>query len=290
MKRICLDAGHGKNTAGKSTPDGIKEWTLNNAVCNIIKEILLNNYKNVEIIRIDDISGDTDVSLDERVRRINNYNPSVMVSIHHNAFMGNWGNHTGTEVYYHTYGSEEDKRLANIIAPKLAAKTNMKNRGVKDNLLYVLSCKTSVPAVLCEGGFMDSNLDSFYIRTEEGKKAYAEAVVESLEEFLSLEKKESIIESPKEEIKFKIRKEWAGGTYNKEQFGAYTNLEKAKTEFDNNDLKSKGYFVFDMSGYVVYTGKESEENNCSCNLTEEKIKELVEKEVDEEISKLKITK
>lgn len=26
--KIALDAGHGYNTAGKRTPDGIREWTL----------------------------------------------------------------------------------------------------------------------------------------------------------------------------------------------------------------------------------------------------------------------
>ena len=30
--KIALDAGHGLNTPGKQTPDGIKEWTLNDKV------------------------------------------------------------------------------------------------------------------------------------------------------------------------------------------------------------------------------------------------------------------
>ena len=32
MIKIGLDAGHGLRTAGKQTPDGIKEWTLNDKV------------------------------------------------------------------------------------------------------------------------------------------------------------------------------------------------------------------------------------------------------------------
>ena len=40
MFKIALDAGHGLKTAGKQTPDGIKEWTLNDSVCDYITAIL----------------------------------------------------------------------------------------------------------------------------------------------------------------------------------------------------------------------------------------------------------
>ena len=32
--KIGLDPGHGLKTAGKQTPTGIKEWTLNDKVCD----------------------------------------------------------------------------------------------------------------------------------------------------------------------------------------------------------------------------------------------------------------
>lgn len=260
--KICLDAGHYKNTPGKRTPDDIREWNLNNAVCNKIAD-MLKSYKNVEVVRVDDQSGNSETLLNVRVRRINAHNPAAMISIHHNACSGKWGNFSGTEVYSHTSGSAADNRLANIIAPKLAQKTGLKNRGAKKMSLAVLTCNAHIPAVLCEGGFMDGNHDSNYIRTEKGQVAYAEAVVESLAEFLNLERNEIVIEQPKVEIQFKIRKSWAGGTYNKDQFGAYTNLEKAKEEFDNNNLKYKGFFVFDLFGNVVYSGKEEKvEHDC----------------------------
>jgi hypothetical protein len=39
-KKLMLDAGHYFDTAGKRTPDGIREWTLNDAVCRYIAENL----------------------------------------------------------------------------------------------------------------------------------------------------------------------------------------------------------------------------------------------------------
>mgnify|MGYP003293408361 CR=1 FL=1 len=39
-KIIVLDAGHGLYTAGKQTPDGIKEWTLNDKVRDKVVELL----------------------------------------------------------------------------------------------------------------------------------------------------------------------------------------------------------------------------------------------------------
>ena len=39
--KIAFDAGHGLYTAGKQTPDGIKEWTLNDKVRDKIVAMLL---------------------------------------------------------------------------------------------------------------------------------------------------------------------------------------------------------------------------------------------------------
>ena len=193
-KKIVLDAGHGYNTAGKRTPNGIREWSLNNAVCNYIAEYL-KEY-DVIITRTDDTTGKTDISLSRRVERINSINPDIFISIHHNAYNGKWGTHGGIEVYSHTQGTATDKKLANIIAPLLAKETGLKNRGPKTMQLAILGCKTSIPAVLCEGGFMDSTVDNPIITSEKGQRAYAKAVVNGIVEFLKLNKKTNTVSSP----------------------------------------------------------------------------------------------
>lgn len=182
-KVLVLDAGHGLNTSGKQTMNGskgvVKEWTLNSNVCNKIQAIL-KDY-DVTIHRTDDTTGKTDISLSERVKRCNNYNPHLFVSIHHNA-----GGGVGTEVYWHTKGTAEDKKVASILAPKLASKCGMRNRGVKQASFAVLGCKPT--AILVEGGFMDTVADYEIITSDKGQQAYAEAVAESIIEYLGLKK------------------------------------------------------------------------------------------------------
>ena len=182
-KVLVLDAGHGLYTRGKQTMNGsagvIKEWTMNQAVCQYIADIL-DDY-DVKIYRTDDTTGKTDVSLSRRVSKTNAYKPDLFVSIHHNA-----GGGTGTEVYYHTYGTAADKEMANLIAPKLAANLKCRNRGVKYASFAVLTCKAT--AVLIEGGFMDTTADYNVMITPEGQLAYAKAVAESIIKFLKLKK------------------------------------------------------------------------------------------------------
>jgi N-acetylmuramoyl-L-alanine amidase len=188
MKKLVLAAGHYLETPGKRTPDDIREWTLNNAVCNYIAEYL-KNY-NVKVYRVDDTTGKKAIVLSDRVKKTNKINPDAFVSIHHNAYNGKWNTATGTEVYHHTYGSEQDKALAKLLAPKISKETGLKNRGVKKASFEVLTCNANIPAVLCEGGFMDSKKDNPVITSEKGQRAYAKAVADGIIEFLKLEKKE----------------------------------------------------------------------------------------------------
>lgn len=185
-KKFMLDAGHGINTAGKRTPDGIREWTLNNAVCNFIVEEL-SNY-NVEIKRADDVTGKTDVALATRVNRVNDFNPDLFASIHHNALAGKFGDHGGTETYVHSQGTKQDQAFADLVQSKLAKETGLRNRGVKKMSLAVLGVKSNIPAVLTEGGFMDSNTDHPIITVPSGQRAYARAVAQAAVSFLSLKK------------------------------------------------------------------------------------------------------
>ena len=185
-KKIALDAGHGKNTAGKRTPDGIREWVLNDAVRDYIVSDL-KDY-NVEFIFPDKDEGNTDESLTSRRTMYVNVNVDACVSIHHNAFTGKWGNATGVEVFTDKNCTAADMELAKLIYSRLPKYTGLKGRGIKQENWTVIN-QNKVPAVLVEGGFMDSKKDYKVITTAEGQKAYAKAVSEALIEFLDLKKK-----------------------------------------------------------------------------------------------------
>ncbi len=186
--KIGLDAGHGLNTAGKQTPDGIKEWTLNDKVRDKVVEIL-KDY-NAEIINVDNDEGNVDEGLTERRTTYVNANVDAFVSIHHNAYTGSWNDATGVEIYTDRNYTEADEKLANAIYKNLPNYTGLKGRGIKRSNWTVIN-QNKIPAVLVEGGFMDSNNDYKIITSEEGQLNYAKAVAEGLIEFLGLTKKQN---------------------------------------------------------------------------------------------------
>lgn len=185
-KKIALDAGHGLNTSGKQTPDGIKEWTLNDKVRDKVVAIL-KDY-DVEIIHTDKDEGKTDESLSSRWNMYVKAKVDAFVSIHHNAYTSKWNNATGVEVFTDRNGTAKDKKLAKLIYDRMVKNTGLKGRGVKEYDFAVINQDT-IPAVLCEGGFMDGTEDYKYITSAKGQTAYAKAVAEGLIEFLDLKKK-----------------------------------------------------------------------------------------------------
>ena len=185
MLKIALDAGHGLKTIGKQTPDGIKEWALNDAVCDYITEIL-KNY-DCEIVRTDNNEGNIDESLTNRLNTAINKGAKVLVSVHHNAYKGIFGTHTGVEVYTDNKPTAEDSKLANLIYNNLVANTGLKGRGVKKAAFTVINTN-KITAVLCEGGFMDGSIDYKIITSVSGQQAYAKAVADALIECYRLQK------------------------------------------------------------------------------------------------------
>ena len=183
---VALDAGHGLTTSGKQTPDGIKEWTLNDKVRDKVVRYLMDYW--VEFIFPDNNEGNTDESLAKRLAAYINSGAKAMVSIHHNAFLGTWGSANGTETYTDKNPTVADRRLAECIHKRLVQYTGLKDRGIKAEAWYVIN-QDKIPAVLTEGGFMDNREDYAVITSEAGQNAYARAVAEGLIEFLGLQKR-----------------------------------------------------------------------------------------------------
>ena len=120
-----------------------------------------------------------------------NQNVDVFVSIHHNAYNGKWNNATGVEIYTDKNPTSKDVELANAIYKNLPSYTGLKGRGIKKANFTVIN-QNQIPAVLVEGGFMDSNNDYKVIISENGQLAYAKAIVEGLIAFLNLSKKTTV--------------------------------------------------------------------------------------------------
>lgn len=260
--KIGLDAGHGLKTPGKQTPDKIKEWSLNDKVRDKVVKFLA--AYDCAIIHTDNDEGNTDEALIDRYRKYMNAGVNVFVSIHHNAYKSVWGSHTGVEVYTDKNPTAKDKELANCIYTRLVKYTGLKGRGVKQCDFVVIN-QDRIPAVLVEGGFMDSTKDYKYITSEEGQTAYAKAIAEGLIDFLNLKKKTVATSKPAETTSFfpargyfkkGDRSENVGkiAAFMRRCFPSYTpaaalgnyygdNIIKAVKEFQKRSgLKPDGYF------------------------------------------------
>jgi len=188
---VLLDNGHGGlidgvyQTNGKRSPiwdDGSQlfEGEFNRAVvCGIIQELANMNINYVVIT-----SEHGDISLKERVRRANQYNPneSFFISIHSNAGGGN-----GFEVFT-SPGQTKSDDIATIMGEEFKSIFPLKKLRVdfsdqdldKEAKFYVLT-KTKMPAILTENFFMDNEDECRNIlMTKEGRNRIIEFHVNAI--------------------------------------------------------------------------------------------------------------
>ncbi len=181
--KVALDAGHYLHTPGKRClktldPSETREWVLNDRIARLVEE-LLAGYEDVETLRVDDPTGQEDVSLSVRVKRANEWGADIYISIHHNAGI-NGGSGGGIVVYCCPNASKTSVELRDKLYEALIRHTGLKgNRadGTAEANLYVTK-HTTMPAVLLELGFMDSATDVPIILTEEFARSCAEAIVD----------------------------------------------------------------------------------------------------------------
>lgn len=185
--KIVIDSGHGNHTAGKRSPDGMREHWFNSAVCKYMLEEL-KKYEGVDVLIVHDPSGEQDVPLKERVDKANDWGADVYVSLHANAnngIMGSWG---GIETYVYTTKPKEADALAHLVQNNLVKSTGLRDRGVKYADFYVIKY-TKMTAILIEHGFMDSTTDLPKLKDEGFRKLCAAANVKALAEFYKLKRK-----------------------------------------------------------------------------------------------------
>ena len=201
--KILLDPGHGLNTPGKRSPDGtFLEATYNREIAKRIVAELQNKGYDAELL----VPEDEDISLNERVRRVNaacsassscpapTGHPNViLVSIHVNA-AGNgtqWMNATGWSCYT-SKGQTQSDKLANCLYQ--AAIKNFPGKRIRTDYSdndpdweenFYLLRKTLCVAVLSENFFMDSHSDLEYLQSRAGKQAIVDTHVEGITEYLT---------------------------------------------------------------------------------------------------------
>lgn len=179
---VAIDAGHGKHTAGKRClksldPNETREWTLNSRIAAKVCARL--EAAGVTALRMDDITGESDVALSERTAKANAAGCALYVSIHHDSGV-NGGTGGGVTVFSHPKGSAKAVTLRDAVYEHVIETAGLRGNRANPKTtadFYVLR-KTSMPAVLIECGFMDSKTDVPVILTD----AYAENAARGIAE------------------------------------------------------------------------------------------------------------
>lgn len=192
---ILIDNGHGRETAGKRSPDGkLREYAWTRNVARRITEELRGHDVSAFLLTPEDV----DVPLATRVRRVEAYcrqygkKNVVLISVHVNA-AGN-GEHWLAAKGWSTYttpGTTESDEVARCLykaaesafpGRKIRIYANRKNPDFEASL-YILR-NTSCAAVLTENFFMDNLDDVAFLLSDDGKEAVVRCHVNGIIEYI----------------------------------------------------------------------------------------------------------
>lgn len=231
-KILALSAGHYKYTAGKRClksidPNETREWVLNDRIADKL-ENLLAKYEGVKVLRVDDTTGETATSLQDRAIKSDNAKADFYLAIHHNAGV-NGGTGGGVVVYHYPKGVNEEqaKSIYDHVVGLNGLRGNRSKPIQSTTSLYEVT-GPKADAILLENGFMDSLTDTPIILTEEYANKTAQGLADFFVEYWNLNGKSE------------------DNTIYRVQVGAYKS--KANAEAMAEELKAKGYEVVVVSG------------------------------------------
>ena len=173
-KKVFIGVGHGGSDSGAVKYIIEKEYTLK--VAKLVAEYLKARGVEYKLSR----TADVDTDMNSKVKMCNDYKPDLVIDIHFNA-----GGGKGFEVYRYS-GGGTSLTLANNINAEV--KKIMSSRGVRTKLgsngkdYFAIIRDTNAPAVLLEGGFVDSKSDANFIKANYKKlaEAYAKGILKTL--------------------------------------------------------------------------------------------------------------
>lgn len=193
--KILIDPGHGIDTPGKRSPDGLfREYLWNRQVADLILEGLVSAGVDASLV----VTETNDVSLRNRVNRVNTIcnrlgaSNVLLVSIHANA-AGNgsaWMNAKGWSCYT-SRGKTKSDQVAECLYDAFEAE--FQDRKIRKDMsdgdrdweenFYVLQ-KSKCPAVLIENFYYDNREECTWMLQEETKKRIASAAVKGIIKYI----------------------------------------------------------------------------------------------------------
>lgn len=187
---VLIDNGHGENTPGKRSPDGVlREYKYTREIAAEVQRQLQERGYQAQIL----VPETNDISLSTRCNRINtvckNFGTKnvILVSIHVNAAgNGQWLNATGWSAFT-TKGVTKADKLADALYA--AAKDALPGKRIRTDYsdkdpdweenFYILK-HSMCPAVLTENFFQDNKEDVSFLLSLEGRNAIIKLHVEGI--------------------------------------------------------------------------------------------------------------
>ncbi len=175
---VLLDPGHGEPDLGARGPTGYPEKDINLLISQMVRQELVQRGATVVMTREDD----QEIELGDRVRQIQEGQPTVALSIHYNALPDN-GDALNTQgistFWYHPQAHSLAVFLHNYLVQNLDRPTY----GVYWNNL-ALTRPQAAPTILLELGFMINPYEFEWITDPASQKKLAGAIAEGLSQWL----------------------------------------------------------------------------------------------------------
>lgn len=187
---IVIDPGHGGIDGGATSCTGIRESNLNLQISIALNDLFHLLGIETNILRTQDVSifteGETIASqkisdLKERVRRTNETERAVLISIHQNNFQNSI--YSGAQVFFaKTAKSDEFARsMQSALAVNLAPENHRKaKRSVNVYLLEKIQC----PGILIECGFLSNPVEEAKLRSVDYQKKLCCTIAATTSTFL----------------------------------------------------------------------------------------------------------
>ncbi|MEC0091182.1 N-acetylmuramoyl-L-alanine amidase family protein [Paenibacillus macquariensis] len=180
--KVVIDPGHGGTDGGATGASGQYEKDFALGVSKKVEK-LLEQEPGIQVFmtRTDDsfISSESRY----RPRYANELNADLFLSIHGNTVTD--PDVTGTETYFYHKNS---RRLAKIIQKHVVEATGYRDRGIKEQNLFVVK-DTEMPAALIEVGYLTNPHDEFQMWTDDFQDNVATSIVEGIKEYKEDSKK-----------------------------------------------------------------------------------------------------
>jgi N-acetylmuramoyl-L-alanine amidase len=173
---IAVDPGH--PPGGSTGPTGLREAEANLAIGLQVKRLLEEAGAKVFITRVEDVP----IDLWPRVDAAERAGADLLVSIHNNALPDgvNPLANSGASVYYNHPRSVP---LARAVQAQLVRRLGVRDLGIGRGDLALVRT-TWMPSILTEGLFIMVPEQEAALRSPQGQRLYAEAVVEGIRRFL----------------------------------------------------------------------------------------------------------